>query len=464
MKSTASPTQIIADFIVNTTYEAIPDKAIQIARMSLIDGIGTCLAGSASDAGRIITDYVREGNSRPEATVIAKGFKTSAAEAALANGTMMHALDYDDCAENFLGHPTTVILPAVLALGESVGISGKEALLAYILGYEVGNKIGFGMGPTHFDAGWHATATIGALAAVTASVKVLKLDVQQTRMAIGIAASLASGLRQNVGTMTKPLHAGNSARSGVFAARLAQKGFTADAGILEAPIGYARVFGGTAAASLEKMTRHLGDPFEMVSGPPIIKLYPSCRATAGPLDAMLNIVSQHDIEAADVAEVECRTSSHTPTVLIHPSPKTALEGKFSLQYCMAVAIVDKGAGLSQFTDDRVQDARVQELMVKVRYTHPPEMGSSPADSLRGRVEIVVRLKDGSEFSSRVEAAKGDTENPLTESEIESKFLDCARLVFSPPEARRCLEKISTLEKVKDISALMKLLYQPAGGV
>ena len=297
MKSKASPTRIIADYIVNTTYDDLPDNVIQVAKMSIIDGIGTCIAGSETAAGRIITDYAREGNSRPEATVIAGGFKASAAEAALANGTMMHALDYDDGSEDFLGHPTTVILPAVLALGEWKGISGKEALLAYFLGYEVGNRIGAGMGPSHFDAGWHATATIGALAAVVASAKILKLDERQTTMAIGIAASLASGLRQNVGTMTKPLHAGNAARNGVFAARLAQNGFTADQGILEAPIGYAKVFGGTVAASLEKMTRKLGSPFEIISSPPIIKLYPSCRATAGPLDAILHIVRQHKIES-----------------------------------------------------------------------------------------------------------------------------------------------------------------------
>ena len=457
MTNVANPTKVIADFIVNTAYEDLPEKAIQTAKMSLIDSIGTCLAGSTTDAGQIITDYLREENSRPVATVIAKGFKTSAGYAALANGTMMHALDYDDTSENFFGHPTTVILPAVMAAGEWMEISGKEALLAYILGYEIGNKTGYGMGPTPFDAGWHATGIFGALAAVAASAKVLKLNVHQTRMSIGIAASLASGLRQNVGTMTKPLHAGNAARSGVLAAILASKGFTADQAILEAPIGYAHVFGGTSTPDLDKMTNNLGSPFEIVSGPPIIKLYPSCRATAGPLDAILNIVREHDFKADDVIEVECRTSSHTPKVLIHNRPKTALEGKFSMQYCMAVAIMDKSAGLNQFIDDRLKDPTIHELMTKVKYTHPPDLGSSAVDSMRGKVEIVVRLKNGNEFSSLVESSKGDTENPLKLSDIETKFLDCANLVLSPSEARSCLEKISTLDQTRDISSLMQLL-------
>ncbi len=457
MRNAANPTELIADFIVKAAYEDLPEKAIQIAKMSLIDSIGTCLAGSTTDAGQIISEYIKDKKSRPEATVIAKGFKTSAGDAALANGTMMHALDYDDTSEHFFGHPTTVILPAVMAAGEWMKISGKEALLAYILGYEIGNKVGYGMGPTPFDTGWHATGTFGALAAVAASAKVLKLNVYQTRMAIGIAASMAAGIRQNVGTMTKPLHAGNAARSGVFATILASKGFTADQAILEAPIGYAHVFGGDSTSGLEKMTDNLGSPFEIISGPPIIKLYPSCRATAGPLDAILNIVQEHNFEADDVIEVECRTSSHTPKVLIHNRPRTALEGKFSMQYCMAVAIMDKSAGLNKFIDDRVKDPQIQKLMTKVRYTHPPEWGSSPVDSMRGKVEIVVRLKNGSEFSSLVKSSKGDTENPLKLSDIETKFLDCARLVFSPAKTRVCLEKISTLDKTEDISSLMKLL-------
>jgi 2-methylcitrate dehydratase PrpD len=463
MRSTAGPTRIIADFVVNTGYGNLPDNAIQIARMSIIDGIGTCIAGAESSAGRIITDYVSERAGRPEATVITKGLKASAPEATLANGTMMHALDYDDCSEGFLGHPTTVILPAVLALGEWLGISGGEALLSYILGYEVCNKIGSGMGSTYYETGWHSTATIGALAAAIAATKVLKLDVQQTGMAIGIAASLAGGLRQNFGTMTKPLHAGNAARNGVFAALLAQKGFTADQEILESPFGYARVFSGTAKADLQKMTSNLGTPFEIVSSPPMIKLYPSCRGTAGCIDAILYLVGQHDIDADDVAEVECRTSSHTPQVLIHSHPQTALEGKFSLQYCMAIAIADKEVGLNQFTDNKVQDAKIQKLINKVRYAHPPEMGSASADSMRGRVEVVVRLKNGTEFSRLVEVARGDPENPLTQEEVESKFLDCAQVVFSRQDARRCLDEILTLEHIKDISALMKFLSSPAGG-
>ena len=147
MIDTESPTKVIAEFIFNTSYEQIPDKAVQIAKTSIVDGIGTCIAGAESPSGRIITDYVRERFSGPEATVITKGFKTSAPEAALANGTMMHALDYDDCADSFLGHPTTVILPAVLSLGEWLGISGKDILLSYILGYDVCNKIVQGLTP-----------------------------------------------------------------------------------------------------------------------------------------------------------------------------------------------------------------------------------------------------------------------------------------------------------------------------
>lgn len=316
------------------------------------------------------------------------------------------------------------------------------------------------MDPAYYEKGWHPTVTIGSLAAAVAATKVLKLNAEQTSIALGIAASLAGGLRQNFGTMTKCLHAGNAAHNGVFAALLAQKGFTADQGILEKPFGYARVFSGTAEADFEKMTGNLGTPFEIISNPPIIKLYPSCRGTAGCLDAILYLVRQHEIEADDVFEVECRTSSHTPKELIHSRPRTALEGKFSLEYCMAVALVDREVGLKQFTDDKVQEIKIQELIPKVRYSHPPEMGSTSAESMRGKVEVVVRLKDGAEFSKRVELAKGDPGNPLTSEEMESKFMDCAQAVFSRQDARRLLDEISNLEHIEDISILMKLLSSP----
>ncbi|MFC2003510.1 MmgE/PrpD family protein [Chloroflexota bacterium] len=450
-------TQRIADFIVRVGYDDIPSKAIEAAKTSIIDCVGTCLAGSQDPSGRIIAEYIREIGGKPEAGVIAKGFRTCAPEAALANGTMGHALDYDDTSEAFLGHPTTVILPAVLALGERNKISGKEALLSYIVGYEVGAKIGLGMGAAHYDVGWHSTATFGTMAAATACAKILKLDVQRTRVALGIAASLAGGLRQNFGTMTKPLHAGNAARNGVVATLLAKKGFTADQGILEGPLGYAKLFSGKGEYNLERMTQGLGAPFAIDSPRPMIKLYPSCRATAGCIDAILHLVREHTINPADVDEVECRTSSVTPQVLIHSHPQTALEGKFSMQYCMAIAIIDKEAGLKQFTDDKVQNPEVQELISKVKYAHPPEMGSTVSGALRGKVEVVVKLRNGAELCHRVEVAKGDSENPLMGEEIEQKFLDCAELALSHQDAKQCLDMLSNLDSVEDISELMKLL-------
>jgi 2-methylcitrate dehydratase PrpD len=463
MTSPEGPTRVLAELIVNTRYNDLPVRAVDIAKTSIIDGIGACLAGAGSPAGRIIAGYIHEGERTPEATVIAGGFKTRATEAALANGTMMHALDYDDCAETFLGHPTTVILPAVLAPGEGRGISGKEALLAYILGYEVGSRVGRGLGPAHYDIGWHGTAIVGVMAAAAAASKILGLDTAQTRTALGIAASLAGGLRQNFGTMTKSLHAGNAARSGVFAALLAQRGFTADRRILESPLGYARVFGAPEDGP-DLMSGGLGDPFAIVADPPIIKLYPSCRATAGCIDAMLHLVKTNGIIPGDVAEIECRTSSHTPHVLIHSRPATALEAKFSLEYCMAVALADREVGLAQFTDERVKDPRIRETMEKVRYVHPPEMGSGPADSMRGRVEVALKLRTGKELSRPVEVASGDPANPLSAEQLEAKFLDCARLALAPADARRCLDKLANLDSLDSIPDLMGMLIGPLANI
>ena len=227
-------TEQLAAFVVDTAFTDVPSQAYARAKEAILDGLGCALVGSPTTVGQMITRYVRQRSEATHAAVIGSGFKSSAPLAALANGTMAHALDYDDVNWHMNGHPTVPLLPAVLALGQEVRASGEEVLLAYALGFEVECKLGLGVNPRHYDLGWHATSTLGTLGASVACAKLLRLDVTHTRMALGIAASTAAGLRQNFGTMTKPLHPGQAAMNGVTAAQLAQLGWTADANILEA--------------------------------------------------------------------------------------------------------------------------------------------------------------------------------------------------------------------------------------
>jgi len=402
-----------------------------------------------------MTQYAKEMGGNPEAGVIAAGFKTSAPQAALANGVMAHALDYDDVAVSWIGHPTAVLLPVVLALGERGRLSGREALAGYILGLEVEAKLGACVGFGHYDWGWHATATLGTLAAAAAAAKMLSLDICRTRMALGIAASLAGGTRQNFGTMTKTLHAGSAARNGIVAAFLAERGFSADGAIIESPMGFCKLFSGGAEYDVAQAALRLDSPFDIVSPGISLKPYPCCRLTHRCIDAILHLIEEYGVSAEDVKTVECRTSESVPQVLIHSRPKTGLEGKFSMQYCMAIALLDGRVALGQFTDDKVAHARAQELLRRVEYVHTGDVGG--AEMLTTPEVVTITLRDGRKLSAEVPVAKGDPRNPMTEEELAAKYRDCASSVLSRDDIEKSRDMVYNLQDVEDISEFMDLI-------
>lgn len=450
-------TKAIADFVVATDYEQIPEKAVDIAKLAILDTLGTALAGADEPAVEIISEYARDISGKPEAGVIAKGFKTSAPLAALINGTSGHVLDYDDASYSTLGHPTVVLLPAILALAETRKLSGAAIIEAYVLGFEVAARIASGLGFDAYAAGWHCTSSVGVMGAAAAGAKILKLDSTQVRNALGIAGSLASGLRQNFGTMTKPLHAGVAAQNGVMSVLLARKGFTSDANILEAPLGYAHVY--SPKGDPTRMAKALGNPFDIVSNGLSFKPYPSCRFTHHLIDAVLHLVNQHDIAAGDVAAVDCRISPVVTQVLIHHHPKTALEGKFSLEYCVARALLDKDVCLAHFTNEKVSAKEIQRMLPRIGYTHVPD--DTPQKLGQGGAmppaEVRLILRNGLELQHRVVTPKGDPQNPMTPEELTVKFRDCAGRVLAPQKIDRCLDILLNLESLKDVRALMEIV-------
>ena len=445
-------TEQIAQFVVQTSYAGIPGEAVAVAKKAILDGLGVMVAGSTEPAGKIIAEHVKELGGAPQAGVIAQGFRTSVVQAALANGTMAHALDYDDVLAPMTGHPTVVVLPVVLALGEMYHRTGRNVLEAYIVGVEVAARIGSGIGRRHYAVGWHSTATLGTLGAAAAAAKMLGLGVMETRIALGIAASEAGGLRQNFGTMTKPFHAGNAARNGIVAAMLAQKGFTADDSIIESSLGFCSILGGEGQYNLALMTKNLGNPFAIVKPGLELKPYPCCRFTHRCIDAILQIIAEHHPAAEEVTEVECQTSPSLPQILIHHRPRTSLEGKFSMEYCLARALLDGKIGIGQFAEEKILEPTVQELLQRVRYVHP-----EGAETERRSEVVTVRLKNGREYSHEVFIAKGAPENPMTMAELTAKYRDCASLVFSSEVVERSLQMVNQLEEVRDIAKLAHLL-------
>ncbi len=454
-------TKRLADFVVDTNIAGIPSEAREIGKQAILDCLGVALVGSLDPLAEKSVAFLQDVGGQPKAGVWGKKFKTSSPLAALANGAFGHALDYDDWSRPMRGHPTIPLLPAVLAVGEETQASGKEVLEAYLLGFEVEVKLGAVLNPYIFERGWHSTPVLGVLAAAAAAAKLLRLDSEKVQMALGIAASEAGGLRQNFGTMTKPFHAGQAAKNGVVAAKLAARGFTADKKIIEEKLGFANAFAKAESYDWRKIMDGLGHPFEILSSGVGIKRYPSCARTHPAMDAMLELVLENNIHPADVESIACGGSYSTPKLLIHSRPQTALEGKFSMEFCLAIALLDRKAELSQFTDARVRDPKVQQFIKKVTFFVRPDL-KTVENSGNPSASVKVVTKAGKEFVKRVDEAKGSPTNPLTLNELKAKYRDCAKTVQSEEEVEKTIELVENLDTLKSISPLADLLTFSSG--
>lgn len=440
-------TQRLAEFIVDT--EVAPPEAIEQARRAFLDTLGVALAGSREDGPQTVAGWVREQAGREEATVLGQGFRAPASEAALVNGVAAHALDYDDVSTPMRGHPSVPLLPALLALGEKLGAGGRDVLTAYVVGYEMQAKLGRAIGEAHYALGWHATSTFGALGAAAGCARLLRLDAGRAGMALGIAASLADGLQQNFGSMTKPLHAGWAARNGLVASQLAERGFTADRRAIEGPSGFLRAMGGGAEPDLSSFDS-LGAPFEVVSSGIGVKLYPCCYALHRALDAVLELRERHEISADQVSRIDVEVSRGGLRPLRKEPPVTGLEGKFSLEYCLAAALVDGRLSLATFTDEAVRRPELLELMAAVSATESDEPSEVP---ISGYADVRISLVDGSERRFRVDTAGGDPQRPVGWEELVAKFRDCAAGVLPTDSVERTLRLLERFEELPDIAEL-----------
>lgn len=454
-------TQEIVSFVFKTGYKDISPEVIRLAQEFILDGLGVTLAGSTEKGSRIIQAQLREMGGKGEATVVGTGLKLPAPRAALANGASGHAMDYDDtqlstskeAVYGLLTHPTVPVLSAVLALGERQRIAGKEMLLAYILGVEVECRIADAINPRHYQSGFHSTATMGGLGAAMAVGKILRLREEALARTLGIAASMASGLRENFGTMTKPLHAGRAAENGVTAALLAQKGFTAAHNILEAKRGFFNAMAGGCDEA--KLVGRLGRPYFMQVPGISIKPYPSGSLSHPAQDLILDLVKSHDLHAQDIETIEVGTNSNVPNALIYPMPKTALEGKFSIPFCMAIGVLERKAGIAQFTDRKVRQPKVVELMKRVTLYVDQELEALGYDQVRSRIRI--KLKDGRIIDRRADVARGHPAKPMSWAEIGAKFRDCARLVISRDDTETAIQSVAKLDQLKELSPLVRAI-------
>jgi len=458
-------TRQVAEFIVKTTYADLPAEVLELGKKSILDGLGLALAGSVAKSGELCRAYLKSlALPRGEATVIGSSLKAPVRFAAFVNGVGIHADDYDDTqlavakdrTYGLLTHPTTTALPAALGLAEARAMSGRDLMLAYHVGVEVESKIAEAIAPRHYEERFHTTGTCETFGAAGAAAKLLKLDAERTARALAIAASQASGLRENFGTMTKPFHAGHAAECGVVAADLAALGWTATDQILEAPRGFFRAAGGgyDPGAILGK----LGKPWTFVSPGVSIKPHPSGSLTHPGMTELARLIKEHGIRADQVERLNVGTNRNMPNALIHHQPKDSLQAKFSMEFCMAALLLYGKAGLNEFTDQVVQRPEVQSMIRRVHFGVHPEAEAAGYNKMTTILEM--RLKDGRTVSGRADFGKGSPANPMSYGEVAAKFLDCAAFAKWPgSKAKAVVDMVRKLEDSPDVRALAALCSQ-----
>ncbi|MFC1961721.1 MmgE/PrpD family protein [Chloroflexota bacterium] len=455
-------TKKLVQFAMKTAYQDLPDATIAAAKKSMLDCLGVTFAGSVEPVGKLIRDFAGKMGCAPEAVVIAGGFRTSVPNAALANGTMAHALDYDDLCNFLKGHPTAVILPTLLAVGEQVKASGTEIIAAFILGLEVAGRVCDAMGPDYPDnLGWHPTAPLGTIASAIAAARLMKLSAEQAAIAIGIAASQAAGLRQNFGTMTKPFHVGNAQRAGITSAMMAQEGFTAATDVLEGHAGFVHAFSGGRDYDVSRMLDNLGKTYKLISPGIALKRYPCCGSNHGALNALYAIMDKHDIKPEKVAAVDVVVPFEPPRSLIYDNPQTGLQGKFSIQYSISAALVDRKLALKTFTTEQVQRLELRKLLPKVKMFRDPGAAGKPSFQDEKYV-VTVRMDSGEEYSASAETPFTAELDTMTRKDVIDKFRDCTSLVLAEKQIDRAIEIMENLEKAKNITELADIIVQEKG--
>lgn len=441
-------TRNLGEFVANLKFADIPGEAVSVVKTGFADCIGVMFAGAGEPLVRIMTDTFNP--VAGEARLVFGPRTAPAPQAAWINGAAAHALDYDDVA--LRGHPSTVLVPAILAEAEALGASGEEMIAAYAAGYETWGEL-VTRDPDHYHAkGWHPTGVLGAIGAAAACARLHKLNAEQCAQAIALGASQSAGLMSNFGTMTKPFHAGHAAHAGVLAARLVKNGFTSALDAIEHTQGFLAALSPKGRYDAETPVR-VGERWQLLTAQLGIKKYPLCYCTHRALDGVHDLVKAHKIAAETINRVVVNTSRLNATILKNHRPQTGLEAKFSMEFAMASVLVRGRAGLNELQDDFVQTPEVQALMQKVVVEpddreDPEQPGRSPYDL------VTVEIADGRKIESpRVRDIRGGPALPLSRDELWAKFSDCVRVSKVSIDAAGLFDALMSLEKLPSAGKL-----------
>jgi 2-methylcitrate dehydratase PrpD len=456
-------TASVADFVVNTKYSDIPAETQELGKKSILDGLGLALSGSRAETAGLIQQYVKPfAFQSGGVSVLGSASKLPARFAAFANGVAIHVDDFDDTqlavgkdrVYGLLVHPTVCVLPAALATAELHGQSGRDLLVAYQVGVEVECKIAEAISPRHYQDGFHSTGTCGVFGGASACARLKGFDIEKTVRALAIAGSHSAGLRENFGTMMKPFQAGHATESGVVAADFAALGWTGAEQILEAQRGFFHAYGG--GYDPHAIVDRLGKPWTFQTPGVSIKPFPSGSLTHPGMTELLRLVRSNSIRASDVERLEVGTSRNMPNTLIHHRPTNGLQAKFSMEFCMAIILLDGKADLTKFTDAVVNRPDVQEMIGRVRFYADPEAEKAGFDKMTTILKIT--MKDGRTITGRADFGKGSPTNPMSYDEVAEKFQGCAAFAEWPAaKVTQVVDLVRKLEDVSDVRALTGLL-------
>lgn len=451
----------VARFIEQIGFDELPDEVVRLAKRCVLDGLAVILAGSQQQCTQIVRDFSLNNGRVAESTAFGiEAVKLPAMFAALVNATAGHAMDWDDTQLSttpdrifgLLTHPTIPPLTASFAVAETRdAVSGKEFMTAFLTGFEVECKIAEAIFPEHYVKGFHTSATVGTFGAATAAAKLLELNADRLRHMLGITASMASGIRANFGTMTKPLHVGRAAQNGVSAALLAHAGFEADPNALDGPWGFFQVFG--RGFDAERIAGKLGNPHTIVEPGVSIKPYPCGCLTHPSMDAMRTVVLENDLKPADIEQVVLYAGNNILNPIRYTSAEDELQAKFCMPFLLAAIVISRKAGFQEFTPQFVCSSEVQALMQRIRMEFDPAIEAKGYDKMRSRVEVM--LTNGQKLVREAdERYRGGPDNPLSDDELVEKFADCTQSILDQAVREELIETAFELEKLTDIRRLI----------
>jgi 2-methylcitrate dehydratase PrpD len=435
-------------------YDALPAEALHWSKVGILDTIGVTLAGSNDPAASVVATTLASGSG--PSLVYGTPHRVNPLDAALINGTASHALDFDDCNNTLGGHPSAPILPALFALADDLHVTGREFIAAYVAGFETECKISLGVNFYQYTHGWHPTSTIGVFGAAAACAHLLRLTDDQMATALAIAASLAAGIKSNFGTPVKPLHVGHCARSGLFAALLAKNGYTASPVAFEHKQGYFEVFNGAGNYDAAKIFAQWAAPLDIVKPGIAIKQYPCCGSTHPAIDAMLRLARDHDLKADAVERIDSWTHARRLEHTNRADPQSQKDAKFSVQYCLARALIDRKVVIEHFEGETFRDPGVRALMARVHVA--PYTSAQFPESNHFGAEVKVKLRGGTTLGAKVDQPAGRTStNPLSAKQLKDKFDNCAARVLPAMQVRTLYDAIQGFESLSDVRSISQTM-------